>query len=141
MPYLSYQHPYTARGHCVTPLPDMGLGTPVEPAHAQLSTGCQNTNGTRNRSSSHSRPFLLNNHCTWKAGETVRGIMPRRAFVIGAGLLFLSVFSKSSFAAPDWSLTSLRDSVATSVWASGSALLSDARHIEETNTSQVEGSI
>jgi hypothetical protein len=141
MPYLSYPHPYTAKGHCVTPLLAMGLGTLVEPAHAQLSIGCQNTNGTSNRSSSHSQPFLLNNHCTWKAGETVRGTMPRRAFVIGAGLVFLSVFSKSSFAAPDWSLTSLRDSVATSVWASGSALLSDARHIEETNTSQVEGSI
>jgi hypothetical protein len=27
------------------------------------------------------------------------------------------------------------------MWASGSAFLSDARHIEETNTSQVEGSI
>ena len=141
MPYLSYEHPYTARGHCVTPLLAMGLGALVEPAHAQLSTGCQNTNGTSNRSSSHSRPFLLNNHCTWKAGETVRGTMPRRVLVTGAGLLFLSVFSRSSFAAPDWSLTSLRDSVATSVWASGSALLSDARHIEETNTSQVEGSI
>ena len=141
MPYLSYEHPYTARGHCVTPLLAMGLGALVEPAHAQLSTGCQNTNGTSNRSSSHSRPFLLNNYCTLKVGETVRGTMPRRAIVRGAGLLFLSVFSKSSFAAPDWSLTSLRDSVATSVWASGSTLLSDARHIEETNTSQVEGSI
>ena len=119
----------------------IGLGTFVEPAYAQLSTGCQDIKGTSNHSSSHSRPFLLNNHCTWKAGETVRGTMPRRAIVRGAGLLFLSVFSKSSFAAPDWSLTSLRDSVATSVWASGSALLSDARHIEETNTSQVEGSI
>ena len=141
MPHLSYQHPCTARSHFVTPLVAMGLGTLVEPAHAQLSTGCQNTNGTRNRSSNHSWPFLLNTHCTWKAGETVRGIMPRRAFVIGAGLLFLSVFSRSSFAAPDWSTTPLRDSVATSMWASGSAFLSDARHIEETNTSQVEGSI
>ena len=141
MPYLSYQHLYTARRHYVTPLVAMGLGTLVEPAHAQLSTGCQNTNGTSNCSSSHSRPFLLNNHCTWKAGETVRGIMPRRALVIGAGLLFLSVFSRSSFAAPDWSKMPLRDSVATSMWASGSAFLSDARHIEETNTSQVEGSI
>ena len=141
MQYLPYQHPNTARRHCVTPLLAMGLGTLIELAHAQLSTGCQNTNGTSNRSSSHSRPFLLNNHCTWKAGETVRGIMPRRAFVIGAGPLFLSVFSRSSFAAPDWSTTPLRDSVATSVWASGSALLSDARHMEETNTSQVEGSI
>ena len=141
MPYPSYPHTYTARRHFVTPLVAMGLGTLVEPAYAQLSTGCQNTNGTRNRSSNHSRPFLLNNHCTWKAGETVRGTMPRRALIIGAGLLFLSVFSRSSFAAPDWSLTPLRDSVATSVWTSGSALSSDARHIKETNTSQVEGSI
>jgi hypothetical protein len=84
---------------------------------------------------------LLNNHCTWKAGETVRGIMPRRAFVIGAGLLFLSVFSRSSFAAPDWSTTPLRDSVATSMWASGSALSSDSSYVDEANTSQVEGSI
>ena len=141
MPYLSSQRLYTARRHFVTPLVAMGLGTLVEPAHAQLSTGWQNTNGTRNRSSNHSRPFLLSNHCTWKAGETVRGTMPRRAIIIGAGLLFLSVFSRSSFAAPDWSLTPLGDGVATSVWASGSALSSDARHIEETNTSQVEGSI
>jgi hypothetical protein len=79
MPYLSYQHPYTARGHCVTPLLAIGLGTLVEPAYAQLSTGRQDINSTSNRSSSHSRPFLLSNHFTWKAGETVRGIMPRLA--------------------------------------------------------------
>ena len=141
MPHLSYQHPYTARRHCVTPLLASDLGTLIEPAHAQLSTGCQNTNGTRNRSSNHSRPFLLNNHCTRKAGETVRGTMPRRVLVTGAGLLFLSVFLRSSFAASDWSLTPLRDSVATSTRASGSALSPDGRHVQEANTSQVEGSI
>jgi hypothetical protein len=141
MPYLPHRHPQAARRHFVTPLVAMGLGTLAEPALAQLSTGCQNTNGTRNRSSNHSRPFLLNNHCTWKAGETVRGTMPRRVLVTGAGLLFLSVFLRSSFAASDWSLTPLRDSVATSTRASGSALSPDGRLVQEANTSQVEGSI
>ena len=141
MPHLSYQHPCTARSHFVTPLVAMGLGTLVEPAHAQLSTGCQNTNGTRNRSSNHSRPFLLNTHCTWKAGETVRWTMPRRALVTGAGLLILSVFSSPSFATPDCSSMTVRNGVATSVGASGSALSPDGRLVQEANTSQVEGSI
>ena len=141
MPYLPYQHPHTARRLFVTPLLALGLGTLIEPADAQLSTGCRDISGTSNRSSSHSRPFLLNNHCTWKACETVRGTMPRRALVIGTGLLFLSVFSRSSFAAPDWNTTPLRDSVATSVWASGSALSSDGSYVDEAKTSRVEGSI
>jgi hypothetical protein len=135
MPFLFSTRRHTARTHFVAFLLAIGLGTFVEPAYAQLSTGCQDINSTSNRSSSHSQTFLLNNHFTWKAGETVRGTMPRRALCIGAVLLILSVFSRSSFATP------LRDSVATSVWASSSALASDARHVEEANTSQVEGPI
>jgi hypothetical protein len=67
--------------------------------------------------------------------------MPRLALVIGAVLMILRVFSRLSFAAPDWSTTPLRDSVPTSVWASGVALSSDVRYVYEADTSQVEGSI
>ena len=137
MSYLPYQHPHAAITHCVTTLMAIGLGTLVEPATAQLSTGCQNINGTSNRASSHSRPFLLNNHSTWKAGETVLGTMPRPALVMGAVLLILSVLSSPSFAAADCSWMPVRDSVATSVWARGPALSSDGRDTGEANTSQV----
>ena len=137
MPYLFATRRHIARTYFVTGLLAMGLGTLVEPAHAQLSTGCQNTSGTGNRAATHSRPFLLNNHCTWKAGETVRGTMPRRALVMGAGLLILSAFSSPSFAAADCNWTTVRNSVATSVWASGPALSSDGRDTGEANTSQV----
>ena len=137
MPYLPYQYPHTATKHFVTPLMAMGLGTLVEPASAQRSTGCQNINGTGSRASSHSRSSLLNHHCTWKAGETVLGTMPRPALVMGAVPLILSVFSSSSFAAADCSWMTVKDSVATSVWASDPALSSDGRDTGEANTSQV----
>ena len=128
---------HTARTRFAAFLLAIGLGTLVEPAHAQLSTGCQNTSGTGNRAATHSRPFLLNNHCTWKAGETVRGTMPRRALVMGAGLLILSAFSSPSFATPDCSSMTVRNGVATSVWASGPALSSDGRDTCKADTSQV----
>ena len=137
MPYLPYQYPHTATKHLVTPLMAMGLRTLVEPASAQLSTGCQNINGDRNRASGHSRFFLINHHCTWKAGETVLGTMPRPALVMGAVLLILSVLSSPSFAAADCSWMPVRDSVATSVWARGPALSSDGRDTGEANTPQV----
>ena len=137
MPYLLYQRPHAAITHCVTTLMAIGLGTLVEPASAQLSTGCQNINGTSNRASRNSRPFLLNHHCTWKAGETVLGTMPRPALVMGAVLLILSVLSSPSFAAADCSWMTVKDSVATSVWASDPALSSDGRDTGEANTSQV----
>ena len=136
MGYLPYQYPHTATTHCVTPLMAMGLGTLVEPAPAQLSTGCQNINGSSSRASSHSRSFLLNHHCTWKAGETVLGTMPRPALVLGAVLLILSVFSSPSFAAADCNWMTVSSSVATSVGASGPALSSDDRDTCEANTSQ-----
>ena len=136
MSYRPYQHPHAAITHCVTRLMAIGLGTLVEPASAQLSTGCQNINGTSNRASSHSRPFLLNNHSTWKAGETVLGTMPRPALVMGAVLLILSVFPSPSFAAADCSWMTARDSVAPSVGASGPALSSDDCDTCEANTSQ-----
>ena len=132
MSYLPYQHPHAAITHCVTTLMAIGLGTLVEPATAQLSTGCQNINGTGSRASSHSRSFLLNHHCTW----TVLGTMSRPALVMGAVLLILSVFSSPSFAAADCNWLTVRDSVATSVWASGPALSSDGRDTCEANTSQ-----
>jgi hypothetical protein len=93
--------PHSAMTHCVTALMVVGLGTLVEPASAQLRTGCQNTKGASSRAASRSRPFLLHNHCTWKAGERVRGTMPRRALGIGAVLLTLSVFSSPSLAAAE----------------------------------------
>ena len=136
MSYLPYQHPHAAITHCVTPLMAIGLGTLVEPASAQRSTGCQNINGTGSRASSHSRSSLLNHHCTWKAGETVLGTMPRPALVMGAVPLILSVFSSPSFAAADCNWLTVRGSVATSVWASGPALSSDGRDTCEANTSQ-----
>ena len=132
MPYLPYQYPHTATKHLVTPLMAMGLRTLVEPASAQRSNGCQNINGTGSRASSHSRSFLLNHHCTW----TVLGTMSRPALVMGAVLLILSVFSSPSFAAADCNWLTVRDSVATSVWASGPALSSDGRDTCEANTSQ-----
>ena len=137
MPYLFATRRHIARTYFVTGLLAMGLGTLVEPAYAQLSSGCQNINGTSNRASSHSRPCLLNHHCTWKAGETVLGIMPRPALVMGAVLLILSVLSSPSFAAADCSWMTVKDSVATSVWASDPALSSDGRDTGEANTSQV----
>ena len=137
MPYLLYQRPHAAITHCVTTLMAIGLGTLVEPASAQLSTGCQNINGTSNRASSHSRPCLLNHHCTWKAGETVLGTMPRPALVVGAVLLILSAFSSPTFAAADCSWMTVKDSVATSVWASDPALSADGRDTGEADTSQV----
>ena len=136
MPCLPYQYPHTATKHCATPLMAMGLGTLVEPASAQRSTGCHNINGTSNRASSRSWSFLLNHHCTWKAGETVRGIMPRPVLVMGAVLLILSVFSSTSFAATDCNWMTASDSVATSVWASARALSSDGRDTCEADTSQ-----
>ena len=136
MPYLLYQHSHAAITHCVTTLRAIGLGTVVEPASAQLSTGCQNTNGTSNRASSHSRPLLLNNHCAWKAGEMVRGTVPCHARVMGAVLLILNVFSSPSFAAADCNWMTVRGSVAPSVGASGPALASDGRDTCEANTSQ-----
>ena len=132
MPYLPYQYPHTATKHLVTPLMAMGLRTLVEPASAQRSNGCQNINGTGSRASSHSRSFLLNHHCTW----TVLGTMSRPALVMGAVLLILSVFSSPSFAAADCNWLTVRDSVATSVWASGPALSSNGRDTCEANTSQ-----
>jgi hypothetical protein len=141
MPILFSIRRHTARTHFVAFPLAMGLGTFVEPAYAQLSTGCQDIKGTSNHSSSHSRPFLLNNHYTWKAGNIIGAAMPRRALVIGAVLMILRVFSRLSFAAPDWNTTPLGDSVATSVWATGMALSSDGRYVYGTNTSQVEGSI
>ena len=141
MPYLFATRRHIARTYFVTGLLAMGLGTLVEPAYAQLSTGCQNINGDRNRASNHSRPCLLNHHCTWKAGETVLGTMPRPALVMGAVLLILSVLSSPSFAAADCNWMTVRNSVATSAWASGLALSSDGRYVYGTNTSQVEGSI
>ena len=136
MRYLPYQYPHTATTHCVTPLMAMGLGTLVEPASAQLSTGCQNTTGTSNRASSHSRPRLLNHHCTWKAGEMVRGTVPCHAPVMGAVLLILSVFSSPSFAAANCNWMTIRGSVAPSVRTSGPAFASDGRDTCEANTSQ-----
>ena len=132
MPYLPYQYPHTATKHLVTPFMAMGLRTLVEPASAQRSNGCQNINGTGSRASSHSRSFLLNHHCTW----TVLGTMSRPALVMGAVLLILSVFSSPSFAAADCNWLTVRDSVATSVWASGPALSSNGRDTCEANTSQ-----
>ena len=141
MPFLSSTRRHTARTHFVAFLLAIGLGTLVEPAHAQLSSGCQNTSGTSNRAASHSRSFLLYHHHTWKAGETIRGTMPCRAFVIGAVLMTLSVFSSPSFAAADCSWMTVRDSVSTLVWASGPALSSDGRDTCEANTAQVGGLI
>ncbi len=126
----------TTRKHFFTPLPAVDLSTLVEPVHAQLSTECQNTNGTRNRSSNHSRPFLHNNHCTWRAGEPGRATMPPSALVIGVVLLILSVFSSPSFAAADCNWMTVGSSVATSVWASGPALSSDGLDTWEASTSQ-----
>ena len=136
MSYLPYQPPHAAITHCVTTLMAIGLGTLVEPASAQLSTGCHNINGTSNRASRRSRSFLLNHHCTWKAGETALGTMPRPTLVMGAGLLILSVFSSPSFATPDCSSMTVRNGVATSVGASGPALSSDGRDTREASTSQ-----
>ena len=104
-------------------------------------TGCQNINGTSNRASNRSQPFLLNHHQTWNAGNTIGAIMPRCALVEGAVLLILSAFSSPSFAAADCNWMTVRNSVATSAWASGLALSSDGRYVYGTNTSQVEGSI
>ena len=61
--------------------------------------------------------------------------------VIGAVVIILRVFSRLSFAAPDWSTTPLRNSISTSVWASGVALSSNGRYVYEANTSQVEAAI
>ena len=137
MPYLFATRRHIARTYFVTGLLAMGLGTLVEPAYAQLSTGCQNINGDRNRASNPSQPFLLNHHHTWNAGNTIGAIMPRCALVVGAVLLILSAFSSPSFAAADCNWTTVRNSVATSVWASGPALSSDGRDTGEANTSQV----
>ena len=141
MPHLFATRRHIARTYFVTGLLAMGLGTLVEPAFAQLSSGCQNINGTSNRASSHSRPCLLNHHCTWKAVETVLGIMPRPALVMGAVLLILSVLSSPSFAAADCSWMTVRDSVSTFVWASSPALSSDGRDTGEANTAKVGGLI
>ena len=137
MPYLFATRRQIARTYFVTGLLAMGLGTLVEPAYAQLSTGCQNINGDRNRASSHSRFFLLNHHHTWKAGDPFDAIMPRCARVVGAVLMILSVFSTSSFTAAACSWMTVKDSVATSVWASDPALSADGRDTGEADTSQV----
>ena len=141
MPHLFATRRHIARTYFVTGLLAMGLGTLVEPAYAQLSSGCQNINGTSNRASNRSQPFLLNHHQTWNAGNTIGAIMPRCALVEGAVLLILSAFSSPSFAAADCNWMTVRNSVATSAWASGLALSSDGRYVYGTNTSQVEGSI
>ena len=137
---LSTRRP-TARTHFVAFLLAMGIGTLVEPASAKLSSGAKTQAAPAIAPQAYSRSFLLYHHHTWKAGETIRGTMPCRAFVIGAVLMTLSVFSSPSFAAADCSWMTVRDSVSTLVWASGPALSSDGRDTCEANTAQVGGLI
>ena len=66
----------TARTHFVAFLLAMGLGTLVEPASAQLSSGAKTQAAPAIAPQAYSRSFLLYHHHTWKAGETIRGTMP-----------------------------------------------------------------
>lgn len=118
-----------------------GSRHPREPTYPKLSAGRTAINGISNRSSSHSCPFLLNDRHTCKAGEAIRGTMPCRAFVMGATVMILYVFSRPSFAVPAWCTAPPRDSVATSVSGSRLAFSSDGRYADEANTSQVEAQI
>ena len=58
MPCLPFTRRHIARTHFVAFSLAMGLSTLVEPAYAQLSTGCQDINGNSNRSYSHRWTFF-----------------------------------------------------------------------------------
>ena len=73
MPYLPHQHLHTARRHCVTPLLALVLGAFVEPAHAQLSTGCIGIDGENDTGKNAFYQMQINNaNYVWNSGETIR---------------------------------------------------------------------
>ena len=73
MPYLPHQRLHTARRHCVTPLLALVLGAFVEPAHAQLSTGCTGIDGENDTGKNAFYQQQVNNaNYVWNSGETIR---------------------------------------------------------------------
>ena len=73
MPYLPHQRLHTARRHCVTPLLALVLGTLVEPAHAQLSSGCTGIDGENDTGKNAFYQMQINNaNYVWNSGETIR---------------------------------------------------------------------
>ena len=73
MPYLFATRRHIARRHCVTPLLALVLGTLVEPAHAQLSSGCTGIDGENDTGKNAFYQMQINNaNYVWNSGETIR---------------------------------------------------------------------
>ena len=73
MPFLSSTRRHTARTHFVAFLLAIGLGTLVEPAHAQLSSGCTGIDGENDTGKNAFYQMQINNaNYVWNSGETIR---------------------------------------------------------------------
>ncbi|MCH1580749.1 MAG: thrombospondin type 3 repeat-containing protein [Luminiphilus sp.] len=73
MPYLFATRRHTARTYFVTGLLAIGLGTLVEPAYAQLSTGCVGIDGENDTGKNAFYQMQINNaNYVWNSGETIR---------------------------------------------------------------------
>ena len=73
MPYLFAARRHTARTYFVTGLLAIGLGTLVEPAYAQLSTGCVGIDGENDTGKNAFYQMQINNaNYVWNSGETIR---------------------------------------------------------------------
>jgi hypothetical protein len=73
MPYLFALRRHAARTYFVTGLLAIGLGTFVEPAYAQLSTGCTGIDGENDTGKNAFYQMQINNASyVWNSGETIR---------------------------------------------------------------------
>jgi hypothetical protein len=73
MPYLFALRRHAARTYFVTGLLAIGLGTFVEPAYAQLSTGCIGIDGENDTGKNAFYQMQINNASyVWNSGETIR---------------------------------------------------------------------
>ena len=73
MPYLFALRRHAARTYFLTGLLAIGLGTFVEPAYAQLSTGCIGIDGENDTGKNAFYQMQINNASyVWNSGETIR---------------------------------------------------------------------
>ena len=73
MPYLFALRRHAARTYFVTGMLAIGLGTFVEPAYAQLSTGCIGIDGESDTGKNAFYQMQINNASyVWNSGETIR---------------------------------------------------------------------
>ena len=73
MPCLFSTRRHTARTHFLAFLLAIGIGTLVEPAHAQLSSGCSGIDGENDTGKNAFYQMQINNPAyVWNSGETIR---------------------------------------------------------------------